>query len=723
MKKIAVFIIITMVAIPLIAQDIPLYLNEKASLKERVEDALSRMTLEEKVAMCHAQSRFSSKGVPRLGIPELWTSDGPNGVREELVWDDWTLARQTNDSCTAFPALTCLAATWNPTLAANYGKVLGEEARYRNKNVLLGPGINICRTPLNGRNFEYMGEDPLLISKMCVPYIQSLQSNGVAACVKHFALNNQELCRDFINVNVSNRALHEIYLPAFEAAVKQGKAWTIMGAYNKLNGIHCCHNDLLLNKILKHDWQFDGVVISDWGGTHDTYQAAEYGLDLEMGTYANDVKPYATGTYDSFFLGGAYLKALKAGTVSLEKLNDKVRRLLLLNFRTAMNQHKPLGSINSPEHSQAALHIAEEGIVLLKNTNNLLPLDLAKIKSIVVIGENANRIMSTGGGASGLKPRYEVTPLEGLKTAIPSTIQLEYAKGYDDKQSSLNADMLKEAIEIAKKADVVLFIGGLNKNYYQECEGRDRESYNLPYDQNKLISELLKVNKNIVFVNISGSAVAMPWIKDVKAILQAWYLGSEAGNAIANIITGKVNPSGKLPFSIPIKIEDCGAHSFGKTSYPGDSINVYYKEDILVGYRWYDTKKIPVAFSFGHGLSYTQFNYGKIVSSSKSIQGGDTLKITLPIKNIGAMVGSEVVQLYIRDIKSSVLRPLKELKSFAKVELASGEEKNISFSVTENDLQFFSENENKFVAEKGDFEILIGSSSIDIRQKIQFTLN
>lgn len=722
MKSLLLILSLFLNYLMLSAQMKPVYADINCPLDERVEDALSRMTLEEKVAMCHAQSRFSSPGVPRLGIPELWLADGPNGVREELVWDDWVSARQTNDSCTAFPVLTCLAATWNPLLAREYGKALGAEARYREKDVILGPGINIYRTPLNGRNFEYMGEDPHLISALCVPYIQGVQINGVAACIKHMALNNQEHNRNFINVNISKRALHEIYLPGFKAAVQQGKVWTLMGAYNKLNGQYCSHNEYLLNKTLKEDWRFEGVVISDWGGTHDTFEAAEYGLDLEMGSHVKHTAPFTPGIYDQYYLAKDYLTGIRENKFSIDKLNDKVRRLLKLNFRTAMNTDKPFGSMNTREHAEVALKVAEEGIVLLKNSDQILPLNFDRIKSIAIIGDNATRSFAKGGGASGLKARYEISPLEGIRKAIPESVQLLYAQGYSDRQNTINKELSEKALEIAKKADVVIFIGGLNKNQYQECEGDDRKSYDLPYGQNELISAISNINKNIVIVNISGSGVAMPWTNDVKSVVQAWYMGSESGNALANVLTGKVNPSGKLPFSIPFRLEDSGAHAFDTLSYPGNGTDVFYKEDILVGYRWFDTKKIPVNFSFGHGLSYTYFDYGKITTDKTTLLAGDSIQFSLSVKNTGKVSGSEVVQLYIRDIKSSVLRPSKELKSFRKVALKPTETAVVTFCVTEQDIQFYCESEEMFKSEKGEFEILIGSSATDIRQKMKFRL-
>jgi beta-glucosidase len=692
--------------------NIPFYLDESKSVQLRVEDALSRMTLEEKVSITHAQSKFSSPGVPRLGIPELWMSDGPNGIREEIQWNSWDAARWTTDSCTAFPALTCLAATWNPTISHMFGKAIGEEARYRNKNILLGPGVNIYRTPLNGRNLEYMGEDPCLSSKMVVPYVKGVQENGVAACVKHFALNNQETGRSFINVQLSDRALNEIYLPAFKAAVQDGGVMSIMAAYNKFRGQWCAENDLLLNKILKNDWQFKGAVISDWDALHNTMNGANNGLDLEMGTYLPEGK-----TYDDYFMGLPYLELLKSGKAKIEDLDDKARRILTLIFKTAMNRNKPWGSFGSGEHALIARKIAEEGIVLLQNKGNVLPLDVQIIKSIAVIGENATRKMTVGGGSSSLKAKKEITPLEGLKNKVGDKIQVKYVQGYSY-QTTKNDSLLPLAIETAKNADIVLFFGGLSKDEGQDCEGMDRKDYGLPFGQNKLIEELCKVNKNVVVVLISGNAVAMPWADKVSSIIQAWYGGSEAGNAIANILIGEVNPSGKLPFTINKLLNDYGAHFCG--AYPGDSVNVDYKEDILVGYRWNDTKKIEPEFCFGHGLSYTNYAYGKARADKQSIIASDTLRIFFPVKNTGSRKGAEVVQLYVSDLKSSVLRPIKELKAFRKIELQPGEEKSVVFEICKSDLEFYNDVTGKWAAESGQFQVLVGSSSRDIRGKIDF---
>jgi len=706
------------------------YLDVTKPIEERVENALSLMTTEEKVALCHAQSKFSSKGVPRLGIPDVWSADGSHGVSDEKLWDEWSGAQWTNDSCTAFPALTCLAATFNPDISLLYGKSIGEEARYRNKTMLLGPGVNIYRTPLNGRNFEYMGEDPFLASRIVVQYIQGVQSNGVAACVKHFALNNQEISRGEINVNVSDRALQEIYLPAFKAAVQEGKVWSIMGAYNKIRGEHCCESNFLLNKILKNDWKFDGVVVSDWGGVHSTDEAVNGGLDIEMGTYTNGLTTQGHFPFSSYYLADPFLKGIKSGKYEMSKLDDKASRILRMIFRTTMSANRPFGRFVSPEHSLAAREIADEGIVLLKNSKQFLPIPVGKYTKIAVIGENASRSLIVGGGSTSLKSAYEISPLQGLKNKYGEN-HVVYSMGYAsgrsmygaEEPSKLNVDSLQNAaVEIARQADVVLFVGGLNKNYFQDCESGDRKSLSLPFGEDKLIEAIQKVNKNVAVILLSGNAVLMPWLDKIPAVVQGWYLGSEAGNALADIISGDVNPSGKLPISFPKKLEDVGAHAFDKLCYPGDSVNVYYKEDILVGYRWLDTKKIEPLFPFGFGLSYTTFQYGKPTISAKSITTADSLVVTIPVKNTGKVAGKEVVQLYVNDEKSSLPRPLKELKGFKKISLQPGEEKTVSFTLTKESLSYYDDKKNTWIAEPGNFKIMIGASATDIRGTVDFIL-
>lgn len=565
------------------AQGTPVYLDETKPIEERVEDALKRMTLDEKIAVIHAQSKFSSPGVKRLGIPEFWTDDGPHGVRPDVLWDKWEQAGQTNDSCVAFPALTCLAATWNPAISRLYGESLGEEALYRRKDMILGPGVNIYRTPLGGRNFEYMGEDPYLASRMVVPYIQGMQSKGVAACVKHFALNNDEEYRHQVNVIVDDRALHEIYLPAFKAAVTEAGVWGIMGAYNMYKNQHNCHNQWLLNDILKRQWHFDGVVVSDWGGAHDTRQAVENGLDMEFGTWTDGLAFGTSDAYDNYYLASPYRKLIQDGTYTEKELNDKVKRVLRLFFRTNMNRNRQFGSLCSEAHYDAARKIAAEGIVLLQNKGRVLPIDTLKARRVLVVGENAIKMMTVGGGSSSLKAQHEELPLDGLKACLEGmNIEVDYARGYvGDITGEYNGvttgqqladsrspeELIAEAVDKARKADYVVFFGGLNKSDYQDAEGHDRKSYSLPYDQDKVVEALAKANKRLIFVNISGNAVAMPWKSSVPAIVQGWFLGSTAGHALADVLTGRTNPSGKLPFTWPASLNDVGAHKLN--TYPG----------------------------------------------------------------------------------------------------------------------------------------------------------
>ncbi|MFK2558177.1 glycoside hydrolase family 3 C-terminal domain-containing protein [Bacteroides fragilis] len=722
------------------AQSLPVYLDDSKPIEDRIEDALSRITVEEKVALIHAQSKFSSPGVARLGIPEFWMTDGPHGIRPEVLWDEWNQAGWTNDSCVAFPALTCLAATWNPEAALLYGQSIGEEARYRNKTVLLGPGVNIYRTPLNGRNFEYMGEDPYLASQMVVPYVKGVQQNGVAACVKHYALNNQEINRHTTNVIVDDRALYEIYLPAFKAAVQKGKAWAIMGSYNLYKNQHNCHNRYLLNDILKGEWGFDGVVVSDWGGVHNTEEAIYNGMDMEFGSWTNGLSKGMGNAYDNYYLAHPYLKQIKEGKIGTKELDDKVRRILRLAFRTTMNRNRPYGAMLSEEHIAAARKIGEEGIVLLQNKKNILPIDLNRTKKIAVIGENALKMMTVGGGSSSLKVQYECSPLDGTKRRMGDGIEISYARGYvgdtggqfDGVSSGQNLkddrsarQLIEEAVRIAQSADYVIFIGGLNKSGHQDCEDTDRKGLELPYKQDKVIGALAKVNKNLIVVNISGNAVAMPWISEVPAVIQAWYLGTEAGNAIASVLVGDVNPSGKLPFTFPEKLEDVGAHQLG--DYPGrqreDGIfDEKYNESIFVGYRWTDKQKIRPLFPFGHGLSYTTFAYGKATVNKKVMKIDEQIVITVPITNTGKRIGSEIVQLYISDLKSSLPRPVKELKGFSKIQLAPGETQEVTFLIDKQALSFFNDSRHEWVAEPGKFEAQIAASATDIKSKVTFEL-
>ena len=742
MKKLLIFL--TVAAIGATAAT-PVYLDDSRPLEERVEDALQRMTTREKVAIIHAQSKFSSPGVPRLGIPELWTTDGPMGVRPEVMWDEWNQAGWTNDSCMAFPSLTCLAATWNPEMAHLYGMSIGEEARFRNKSVLLGPGVNIYRTPLCGRNFEYMGEDPYLSARMAVQYVRGVQSNGVAVCVKHFALNNNEINRHTSNPIVDDRTLYEIYLPAFKAAATEGGAWSFMGGYNLFRGQHASYNPILMNDILKGEWGWDGAVISDWGAVHDTRSAVEGGLDMEFGSWTDGLSEGASNAYDNYWLANPYLKGIEEGTYDMATLDDKVRRVLRLTMRTAMNRNRPWGAMVSDEHRAACRTIAGEGVVLLKNEGDMLPLRPSDVRTIAVIGENALKMMTVGGGSSSLKVKYEVTPLDGLKARYTAdSVRIVYARGYvgdttgeyngvvtgqDLSDNRSPVELADEAVKVAREADAVLFIGGLNKSDNQDCEGTDRTGMELPYGQDVLIERIVAANPHTAVINISGTGVSMPWAAKVPAIIQAWYLGNETGNTLADVISGDVNPSGKMPYTCYASLDQCGAHRLG--AYPGtpgidalgnEVMDMPYNEGIYVGYRFTEKNRLRPTFPFGHGLSYTTFRYGRPTADRSDMCAADTLTISIPVTNTGPVAGKETVQLYIRDVKSSVDRPVKELKGFGKVDLAPGETAVVKFTVTAADLSYFDAGRHEWVAEPGRFEAFIGASSADIRAKIPFTL-
>jgi beta-glucosidase len=763
MKPLIITIAALVAAGNLVAQNLPAYLDDTKPIEVRVEDALSRMTLGEKIGVIHAQSKFSSPGVGRLGIPELWCTDGPHGIRPDVLWDEWEQAGCSNDSCTAFPALTCLAATWNTELALRYGQSIGEEARYRNKAVLLGPGVNICRTPLNGRSFEYLGEDPYLSGRMGLNYVKGVQEQGVAVCVKHYALNNNEHQRYTSNAICDERTLREIYLPAFEAAIKEGGAWTLMGGYNLYKGQHACHNQYLMNEILKGEWGFDGAIISDWGGTQSTQEAIYNGLDLEFGTWTDGLSMGATNAYDNYYMANPYRKLIEEGKVGEEELNDKVRRVLRLIFRTTMNKHRGFGSINSESHVKLAQEVGAEGIVLLKNDlvgktkkqagSALLPLDLKNIQRILVVGENAIKMMTVGGGSSSLKAQHEILPLDGLKARLAGTgIDIRYARGYvgdpggeyngvttgQDLNDARSAEELcKEAVEMAKDADVVIYVGGLNKSGGQDNEGTDRADYALPYGQDELIMALAEANPRLVVVNISGNAVALPWIDCVPAVLQDWYLGSEAGTSLAQVLVGDVNPSGHLPMTWYKTLDQCSVHApvlkqgrqkvADPRRYPGierqDSTvhlwDVYYDEGLDVGYRYIDKQKFAPLFPFGYGLSYTTFSMSdaKVISSTAK-----EVKVNVSVTNTGSRAGAEVVQLYVQDVKSTVERPVKELKAFQKVYLQPGESKTVTLTLNERAFQFYDVAAKDWRSEAGRFNFLIGNSSKNILQKVEYDL-
>lgn len=724
-KKIVLAMVMAASALTMSAQKAkPLYLDTTAPLEQRVQDALKRMTVHEKIQVLHAQSKFTSAGVPRLGIRQLNMDDGPHGVREELEWNSWAPAKWTNDSIVAFPSLSCLAATWNPDLSAVYGNAVSEEFAFRYKDIMLGPGVNIARTPFNGRAFEYMGEDPYLAGRMVVPYIQKAQANGVACCLKHFALNNQEIDRFAVDVKISERALREIYLPAFERAVKEAGVWTIMGSYNLWKGVHCCQNDALLNGILKSEWGFDGAVVSDWGGVTDTWQAATGGMDIEMGSFTDGKLKESEFTYDDYYLARPFEKLINEGKIPMKVLDDKVARVLRTMFRTAMNPNKAIGSQCSEEHYDVCRQIGEEGIVLLKNSNNMLPLDANRYGKILVVGENATRSLTQGGGSSELKTLRDVSPLDALRALYGDKI--DYAQGYssgralydhvDPVAPELLAQLKAEALEKAKAADLIIFIGGLNKNNKQDCENSDRESYDLSFGQNGLIGELAAIQKNIMVVTFGGNAYATPWLDRVQALVHCWYLGSESGNALANVLTGKVCPSGKLPVTFAKKQNDYPSLQYGQIGYPGDGKTVEYKEGIYVGYRHFDTKGVKTQFPFGFGLSYTTFKYGK----PQIAANGDAWTVSVDVTNTGKCEGKEIVQLYVGDEKCSVDRPKKELKNFAKVSLKPGETKTVSMDITRQDLKFWDEATHAWKAEPGKFKAYVCASAEDVRGTVVF---
>jgi beta-glucosidase len=697
---------------PLLSAQTPLpYLDPNHPIETRVADLLPRLTLEEKISLIHADSKFTTPAIPRLGIPRRWLSDGPHGVREDIGPDTWQAAGHTDDFSTAMPAGICLAATWNPDLGYSEGEAIGQEARARGKDIMLGPGVNILRTPLCGRNFEYLGEDPFLTSRMAVGYIRGAQSQDISSCVKHFALNNQEFERGTINVEVDERALREIYLPAFKAAVQEGGVWSVMGAYNQLRGQHCCENDYLLNKILKDEWGFKGLVMSDWAGTHDTHEAALNGLDLEMGTETN---------YNDFYFAQPYLDALTNGTLPMAGLDEKVRRNLRVMFAThVFDPDRKTGSLNTAAHENTARKVAEEGIVLLKNENKLLPLDPEKIKTIAVIGENAVRLHAHGGDSSGIKAFYEITPLQGILNRAGKGVNVIFSVGY---QKDGGADLTDRAIAAAKVADAVIYIGGLNHDKGFDCEGSDRVDMKLPFGQDELISKIVAANPKTIIV-LEGTMVEMDsWLGKVPALLQAWYPGMEGGNALAKVLFGDVNPSGKLPATFPKRLADSPAHALG--AYPGTNGTVTYTEGLLVGYRWFDTKNIEPQFPFGFGLSYTTFKYSnlKLVQSLNDDTDGTIVRAQFEITNTGLRDGAEVAQLYVHEASPSLPRPQKELKGFEKVFLKAGEAQTVSIPLNRGAFAFYDPARSGWVAEKDRFEILIGSSSRDIRLHDDFNL-
>ena len=689
--------------------------KKNQEIKKQIDHLIGAMTLKEKIGMLHGTSKFTSGGVKRLGIPELHLSDGPHGVRQEIKRDSWDPAGWTNDSSSYFPTGTAVAATWNPQLSHLQGKALGEEARYRKKDIILGPGVNIIRTPLGGRDFEYMSEDPYLAARMCVPYIQGIQSGDVSACVKHYLGNNQEVHRGTINIHMSDRALHEIYLPAFKAAIEKGHVHTLMGAYNKFNGDWCCENHFLMTDLLRTDFGFQGITLSDWAAVHNTVKTANAGLDLEMGT---------DSAYNRYYFADKLLAAVKAGKVSESTIDLKVRHILNVMFAIKIlgpdSAQRAKGSFVTPEHQQTAYKVATQSIVLLKNQGNLLPIQPGTVKTIAVIGDNATRKHAAGGNSSGLKAKYEITPLMGLQNRLGHQVKLITAQGYlktshidgdhlvFDPNPTKSAQLLKEAVKAARKADMAIVFAGINHDY--DTEALDKPDMKLPYDQEKLILEVLKANPKTIVVFTAGSPVNFAAINEkVPAILWGWYNGMQGGNALADVLTGKVNPSGKMPFTLPVKLDDSPAHALH--TYPGKDLNETYEEGILVGYRWFDTKHIKPLYPFGYGLSYTTFAYKNLQTDKENYQPGDTVRLSFTLTNTGKVAGAEVAELYMNEPKCSVLRPAKELKGFQKVFLKAGESNVVHIAVPVNSFSFYSEKEHKWVLEPGRFNLLINSSA------------
>ncbi len=693
--------------------------NESAT-DAKIAALIKELTLEEKIGLLHANGIFSTAGVDRLGIPGLMTDDGPLGVRED-VKEGWGSANLTTDSATFFPNGSALAATWNPELAYRYGHDMGEEARARKKYIMLAPAFNIARTPLCGRTYEYYSEDPFLNSRLAVQSVKGIQSQHIAACVKHFAVNNQEVERNRVSVNVDERALREIYLPAFKASITEGNAWTIMSAYNKFRDVYCSENNYLLNKVLRGEWKFKGMVISDWGGTHSTVNAANNGLDLEMGS-----RP----PYNTYYFADKLLDSVKAGKVSMQVIDDKVRHVLWVMYHTSLSDNPPPGKINTPEHRKTVYDIAAESIVLLKNDAHLLPLKTSSIKTIAVIGDNATRTFHLGGFGAGVKAKYEVTALAGLQDRLGKTVIIKYAQGYSGafRPSRTNANpetkpdsaMTAQAVSMAKSADVaILFIGG-NREY--ESEGRDRKDLSLPFSEQALVDAVTAVNQNTIIVVVGGAPYDIGKIKtNNSTIIWSWYNGSENGNALADVLIGKINPSGKLPFTFPAELKDSPAHALN--AYPGENLKVDYKEGILVGYRWYDTKKIEPLYCFGYGLSYSDYKISDLQTVKKTFSSNENITVTLNVKNIGKYPGKETVQLYISKTGSKVERAEKELKAFKKIMISPGVTAKVSLTVPVKDLAYYDERTGKWIVEPGEYKVLAGTSSRDIRETVNLKVN
>lgn len=697
-----------------------------------IDKIVSQMTLEEKIGLLHGYSMFTNKGVERLDVPEVHMADGPLGVREEISRDSWAPAGRTDDFATYYPAGGGLSATWNPEMALTFGKSIGEEARAREKDVLLAPAFNIIRTPLGGRTYEYMTEDPFLNKTLVVPYVTGVQQNDVAVCIKHYAANNQETNRGTVDVQMDERTLREIYLPAFEDAVKKGHAYSVMGAYNKFRGDYLCENPYMLQNILRDEWGFKGIVISDWAAVHTTKKALEAGTDLEMGT------PLA---FDDFYFANPLIKAVKDGQVSEAEIDKHAKRILKMLFNLkAMGSDKTSrakGSIATEAHYKDAYNIASESVVLLKNTENLLPLNASSLKSVAVIGANATQKHAQGGFGAGVKTKHEITPLEALKAKLPKSVAINYAQGYKtefkpkkqmkfgevtqevkETVNDLDPKMVAEAVAAAKKSDVAVLFVGANRDY--ETEASDRADLSLPFGQEKLIAAVKAANPKTIVVFVAGAPYDINNVVATNsAIVWGWYNGSEAGNAIADVLLGKVNPSGKLPWTMPKKIQDSPAHA--TNSFPGGATEEY-KEGILVGYRWFDTKNVAPLYPFGYGLSYTTFEFANAKTHKKEYAANETITVTVDVKNTGKADGKEVVQLYSSKTGSKVDRAAKELKGFSKALVKAGSTQKVTIKVPVKELAYYDNATKKWTVEPGAYTFKLGNSSRDIKQEVTVTI-
>ncbi len=638
---------------------------------------IEQMTLEEKIGLLHGDGFFQTKGVKRLGIPPLKMSDGPMGVRHDFPKASWIAKGLSSDYVTYFPSNTALAATWNPELAYIFGQDLGAETRGRGKDVILAPGINIIRHPFCGRNFEYMSEDPFLITKMAPPIVRGIQENDVAACVKHFALNNQETNRLEVNIEVDDQALEEIYLPGFKACVDEGDAYTFMGAYNKFRGDYACESTFLLQDILRGRWGYDGIVISDWGACHSTDQAMEAGLDIEMSV---------TDDFDSYYYADSLYQKVMDGIIDEALVDEKVERILhLMEHIHMLEGPRKKGNYNSYEHQTNTLITAEESIVLLENKANFLPLNPDDYQRIAVIGDNANRQHSLGGGSAEIKALYEKTPLAGIHHYLGGNHQITYVQGYScqpDVTQDQQLNLRMTALRMASQNDLVIFVGGLNHDF--DTEGKDRQSYQLPFGQDRLIQELHAVNPNLLVVNMSGSAVDLTIAKTYsKALIHTWYNGMEGGTALANVLFGKVNPSGKLPFTMAKALNDYPSERQGE--FPGGE-TVHYHEGVFVGYRYFDYEQIEPLYAFGYGLNYSQF----ALSDIDKAENEETFTFTMTLKNTGAVDGKEVIQAYVEDEEPKGKRPIRELKGFKKVFVAAKSQESVTITIDKKDIAYLS---------------------------------